>query len=300
MPDEQICERCEAILESAEELRTHTREQCRYTCEQCDQSGDGMNWLDTHNLRYCPEQVLSDQTSEDVVEAAAVLQPAAILEPEVPVVSWRVKNPGPATLPQSARDPEGSSRDPANRVYSPTHAWYGYVPDEVDIEGLSVTGLPVDILGSVGAWQTHQVQSQIEQGKIILTPVERYGMRLRGSPYVHIRRPDPDVWAEFVSRWEAILPQEIEIESGLLEDAEHDLERAVTREERAMARRSIQVFSTRVPQLQTLDFKRIFGFLVKEHEFSLHVGRSDTQIMREEVGDVVDERMEAMFEEHVG
>ena len=289
------------ILASEEELRTHNREQCRYTCEQCDQSGDGMNWLDTHNLRYCPEQVLVGEARGDaIVEAVAAQQPAAILAPERPAVSWRVRNPGPAAMPQSARDPEGSPRDPGNRVYSPTHAWYGFVPKQVDILGNSTTGLPVDVLGSVGSWQTHQVQTQIEQDKVILTPVERYGKTLRGSPYVHIKRPDRDVWDEFVSRWEAILPQEIEIESGLLEDAEHDLERAVTASERATARRSIQVYSTRVPQMQTLDFNRVFAFLVKEHEFSLHVGRSDTQIMREEVGDVVDERMEALFAEHVG
>ena len=293
------CNDCERTFETERDLRVHQSDECPQKCVACGREGlRGNDGLHIHSSQDCPVLVLgagpaseSAEAAVDVVAKAAEQQPAAILTPPEP--SYRVQSPPAARLPESVRDPAGRPNY--------THAWYGFVPSEADISGISTTGLPDDILHSAPSWQPHEVQSQIAQGHVLLTPVERYGGIVRGSPFVHVQPPVRTTWDAFAERWRALLPQEIDIERDLLEQAEMDLNRATTRDERALARQRIRIFSTRVYQLEHLAFESIWRFLVREHEFSLAVGRSSTRVLEDQIDARIDEKLiEKELAAHVG
>lgn len=255
------------------------------TCTECGKDGlRGPQGLRMH-ARFCSALLSGPENASEVVAQAAEQQPAAVLAG----ASWRVEEAPPIAMPQSVRD----SNSPNANV---THAWY-FAPPSVDVvEMLRTTGLPDDVFHSAPSWQSHQVQSQRDQGHILVTPIDAFGMKKRGSPYVHILPPEPDVWADIVKTWAAVVEQEIEIEQELLEQAELDLTRAIDTGERRNARATIRVFSTRILQLQTLDFAEALRFFQREHRFSRSTGRTDSQML----DDQIDERIEQAFSEHTG
>ncbi len=302
-PEAEKTDVCESCRLPVSDRQRHDLYECIHKCEECARDNlSGTNGMKIHLARFCSKTVLGDGPPEppaeaeapDVVEQAAVEQPAAILTPaEAPAPSYRIISPSPAAMPESVRDPQ-------SRIANNTHTWYGFVP-EVDITGISTTGLPDDILHSAPAWQPHEVASQIDQGHILLTAVERYGGIVRGTPYVHIQPPSRATLDPFIEQWRAMLPYELDIERDLLEQAETDLARAMTRDDRALARQRVRIFSTRVQQMEQFDFDRIYQFLLREHEFSRAVGRSNTQIAEETIDARIEEKLiEREMEAHVG
>jgi hypothetical protein len=286
--DVMVCDKCDAVgFEDGDQLAEHSKTECEQTCAFCGREGlRGTENLRVHMTQTCAEALLGPGPSSDkgeAVLAAAAEQQSAVIMPTAPAISFRVTNPPPPALPESVRDPQSPT-------FNVTHAWYAYVP-EVDVTGISCTGLPDEILHTSSSWQTHQVQTQIEQGKTLLTPIERYGMKVRSSPYVHVMPPSRDVWDMIAAQWADIIPQEIAIEEDLLEQAELDLGRAITREDRALARSRIRIFSTRVHQLARLNFEAVWEFLLREHEVSRAYARSDAQILNEQIDDRIAEKM---------
>jgi hypothetical protein len=291
-----VCDECDAQgFDSLDQLKDHANTECPQTCPFCQREGlRGKNSLRSHMTRSCAEAVLGAGPTNTEKETA-VLDDADNRQRAVYGVNpaaFRVTNPPPPPLPESVRDTNSP-------VFNVTHTWYGYVP-EVDVTGISTTGLPDEILHTASSWQTHQVQRQLEQGKHLLMPVEKYGMKLRSSPYVHVKPPERDTFNQLVSEWSALLPLEIAVETDLLEQAEMDLERAITREDRALARQRIRIFSTRTHQLAALDFEAIYRFLVREHELSRAFARSDQQILDERIDERIEAQMDKQFMEHVG
>jgi len=159
-------------------------------------------------------------------------------------------------------------------------------------ELVSTTGMPDDVFISSPSWQAHQRQAHIDAGHMIVTPVEQVGMKLNGTPYVHIKPPESEAWAEIVDLWRAAIPQELQVEQEMLEQAEADLERAADAGERGRARTTVRVLSRRILQLQDLDFDAAHKFFMREYQFSRAAGRTDVQIM----DDQIDSRIEAALE----
>lgn len=255
------------------------REDGLVTCSDCGKEGlKGNRGLLMHQ-RTCSAPVPEGtENASEVVAQAAIQQPAAVLGK----TSWRVESAPPAAMPESVRDPE-------NRISNVTHAWY-FAPPTVDMDELvSTTGLPDDVFISSPSWQSHQMQAHLDVGHILVTPVDAHGMKKRGTPYVHILPPEPDVWAEIVELWREAIPQEIQVESELLDQAEADLDRAADAGERSRARTTVRVLSKRILQLQSLDFEAAHRFFLRECQFSAAMGRTDVQLM----DDQMDERIAA-------
>ncbi len=258
--------------------------QCPY-CKKDDFKGE--RGVKSH-LAFCPDFMLGEgPATTDAAGEAYLTQPAAILADPSPV-SFRVEHPDPAPLPISIRDP-------ASAAFNHTHAWYFWVPEEVDITGLSTTGMPNDVFHSTSSWKQHQVQERKDAEFLLVCPVERHGLKVAGSPYVHLLPPDVEVWGEIVARWRRIIPYELEIEKDLLEQAEIDLGRAQDRDDRADSRARIRLFSTRVQQMATMDFDRLFDFFRQEHTYSRLTARSSAQTTIDLVNETVDSRIPAGF-----
>ncbi len=255
------------------------------TCPACGKEGlKGSRGQEAHDRLLHPKPMQSSEQGDAVIEAVAEKQPAVNLEG----VSWRATDVPHAALPTSVRDPD-------SRIVNHTHAWY-FAPPVPSIEGMSTTCLPSDVFLSSPSWQPHQVTMQTDYGHVLVTPVELHGAKLRGSPYVHVLPPEELVWNEIVELWSAALPMEIAIEQDLLDQSETDLLRATDSRERADARQTIRVLSTRVLQLQSLNFRAIRQFFVREHELSRMAARNDNQ----RTEDIVDSRIDAYFEDHSG
>lgn len=206
-----------------------------------------------------------------------------------PASSWRAQNPPPAPLPESVRN----EMSPTHNV---THAWY-FFPPVVDITGLSTTGLPQDVFHTSSSWQPHQRQMQEEQGSILVMPIERYGGTVGGSPYVHLLPVVDETWTHIVDLWRDAIPQELAVEHDLLEQAEHDLDRLSNdRGDRLVVRNRIRVLSTRIQQLEALDFDAVRGFFDQESRYSRLAARSSGQQQRDMIGDLITEE----FERRVG
>ena len=204
------------------------------------------------------------------------------INPQVPDRNDPFAKPGPAELPDSIRNPD-------SRAYNVTHAWY-YSPAVVDVTGISTCGTPRDMLISSPSWQQHQKQEHIDFGRILVQQIERHGLKVGGSPYIHLLPPNRDTWREIVADWRRILPAEIEIEKDMLSQAELDLARALTPDDRFTARGRIRVLSTRVAQLRDLDFDRLFDFFVTESNYSRLTARSSAQTTIDLVNETVDKR----------
>ena len=264
--------------------------QCPY-CKRDDFAGERDVF---HHLPTCPDFILGPgPATTDAAGEAYLKQPAAILAEPSPV-SFRVENPPPALLPPSARNPDSAA-------FNNTHAWFFSVPAEVAINGLSTTGLPDDVFHAAPAWSAPSKQDFLDDGFLLVCPVERHDLKVAGSPYVHLLPPDPEAWREIVAQWSRIIPYELEIERDLLEQAEIDLGRAQDRDDRATSRARIRLFSTRVQQLATMDFDRIRDFFQQEHIYSRLSARTSAQSMVDLVGETVDKKFaDRFFEEDQG
>ena len=281
------CTTCGVTVADEKALKTHLRLECPQTCPDCGRTPlHGTAGLGLHQRQQCPERVLGPgpRTNIDDADKGEIIGDDEPPAPRRRTPSYRIDSAPPAAMPDSVRDPDSA-------VFNVIHAWYAYVGTP-DITGIATTGLPVDILHSAPSWQSHEVQSQIDQGHILLTPIDAYGQKLRGSPYVHVMPPDRRAFNGLKTRWEAILEQEIDIETDLLEQAERDLARSTDRTDRANARQRVIIFSRRVQQMQALNIERVWEFLVREHELSRAVARSQTQVL----DDRIDERVEVMLE----
>ena len=247
------------------------------TCEDCGKEGlKGASGLRMH-ARWCKAAPVPEGTenASEVVAQAAVQQPAAVLGK----ASWRVESAPPAEMPASVRDPDG------NRIFNVTHAWY-FAPPVVDMDALvSTTGLPDDVFLSSPSWMSHQKQAHIDAGHMLVTPIDAYGMKKRGTPYVHILPPSREDWDEIVELWRGVIPEEIRVESEMLDQAEADLERAADAGERSRSRTTVRVLSRRVLQLESLDFDAAHRFFLRECQFSTAIGRTDVQMMDDQMDD---------------
>ena len=252
-------------------------------CPYCGKDGFGGTRSVRMHIAHCPEFMLpglgveAPPPTRDAATLALPAQPAADL-----AMSFRVTDPGPAALPDSIRNPD-------SRSYNVTHAWY-YSPATVDVTGIATCGMPRDMLISSPSWQQHQKQEHVDFGRILVQQIERHGLKVGGSPYIHLLPPNREVWREIVADWRRILPAEIEIEKDMLSQAELDLARALTPDDRFTARGRIRVLSTRVAQLRDLDFDRLFDFFVTESNYSRLTARSSAQTTIDLVNETVDKR----------
>lgn len=248
-------------------------------CPYCKKEGFETTRATRMHVAHCPEFMLGEgPTKVDAAALALPAQPASDL-----AINFRVTDPGPALLPESIRSPE-------SRTYNVTHAWY-FTPGVVDVTGISTTGMPRDMLLSSPSWQQHQKQEHIDAGRIPVQRIERHGLKVGGSPYVHLLPPDKNTWAQIVRDWKSIIPSELAIEQDMLEQAEMDLVRALTPDDRFTARGRIRVLSTRVAQMRDLDFDRIFQFFVDESNYSRLTARSSAQTTIDLVNETVDQRI---------
>ncbi len=204
-------------------------------------------------------------------------------------ISWRVddKDVGDPDFPESVRNQ-------SVKTYNPTKAWFFY-PFVPDIHGLTAVGLPRDMFHAASCWQPHQVEQRTRQDNILITPIDAHGMKIRGSPYVHIKPPTDAIWDRILGLWTPILAQEYEIELDMLEQAERDIERTLTREDRASMRNQIRVMSKRVKQLKRgVDFDKVRRFFNEEAEWSSAVARQARTTVKSEVNSAMDK----WFDEH--
>lgn len=217
-------------------------------------------------------------------------------DPDDPDVSrWYAKDPGPAPMPISIRNPE-------SRLHNNTRAWFFHPPKADMLDALATTGLPEDVFISCPCWQPHQVRAKEDMGEICVTPIHAHGEKVRGSPYVALMPPKADVWEQIVTLWSAVMDDEVAVEETMLEQAGLDLQRATEGWERQNARRTIRVLSTRIHQLQTMDYSRALAFFQEESRISLAVAKSPQVRMmegiREDTQKQIDETLDAHFQEH--
>ena len=95
-----------------------------------------------------------------------------------------------------------------------------------------------------------------------------------------------------MEQWQAAIPQEIQVETEMLEQAEADLDRAADASERGRARTTVRVLSRRILQLESLDFETARKFFFRESQYSAAMGRTDGQLMDDQMDDRIAKALE--------
>ncbi len=252
-------------------------------CPDCDAELETQQDLLVHQQRLCPGR-----------EAA----PAAQKEPEK--VALRPKL-------SFGRGSLALVEIPDNR---PSFAWY-FRPPNPRMDGIATTGLPIDCFYQADAWDPSHVDGRTRKSVVrfdgstervrLVNPIDKHNMMHRGVPIVAMWPPDHDIesqanWERICELLEEVRDWELEIERGLLDDKETEMNAGgVTGAARTALVAAQRVLQARISVLEKEhDFAALFRFFVAEAIRSQETLQSPEARMNDLIDDRVKLHMEAV------